>query len=132
MEEQVKLLKEQLQQLQADNERLHHGNVVPSVAIELGEAISQGEPIVQPGASSSGVRYVYVLREHKYPSFSGGSGPECLPVEEWIEEVRKYLQVRHVASSEQAHFLYDLLDGEAKMEIKLRAVAGRTDPEKMF
>lgn len=133
LEEQVRLLTEQLRQLQADNERLRQGNIAPPVATEQGQSAVQGQSTShQQESSSSGVRYVYVPRERKYPRFSGSSGPECLPVEEWVEEACKCLQIRHMSSSEQAYFLYDLLDGDAKMEIKLRPATERTDPEKIF
>lgn len=125
MEDQVRLLTEQIQRLQADNERLRQGNVVPPVDPD------QGEPSRSvPG--SSGMRYVYVPRERKYPKFSGSPGPECPPVEEWVEEVRKCLQARHMSPSEQAYFVYDLLEGEAKLEIKLRSATDRADPERIF
>ena len=112
LEEQVGQLTEQLRQLQADNERLRQGNLAPTREVE------------------QGLRYVYVPRERKYPRFAGSS--EAPPVEEWIEEVRRCLQVRHMSTSEQAHFVYDLLDGEAKLEIKLRPNAERAEPEQIF
>lgn len=73
-----------------------------------------------------------MTRKSKYPRFSGGLGPDCLPVEEWVEEVHHCLQARHMAPSEQAYFLYDLRHGEAKMEIKLCPATDRVDPEKIF
>lgn len=73
---------------------------------------------------------MYVPRERKYPRFSGSS--ESPPVEEWIEEVRRCLQVRHMSIGEQAHFVYDLLDGEAKLEIKLHPAPVRSEPENIF
>ncbi|XP_041960343.1 uncharacterized protein LOC121718953 [Alosa sapidissima] len=124
MEDQVRLLTEQIKQLQADNERLQQGNVVPPVDPD------QGEPS-RPVPGSSGMRYVYVPRERKYPKFSGTPGTDCPPVEEWVEEVRKCLQARHMSSNEQAYFVYDLLEGEAKLEIKLRPATDRADPEKI-
>lgn len=125
MENQVRLLTEQIQQLQTDNERLRQGNVVPPVDPVQGES-SRAVP------GSSGMRYVYVPRERKYTKFSGSPGPECASVEEWVEEVRKCLQARHMSPSEQAYFVYDLLEGEAKLEIKLRPATDRADPEKIF
>ncbi|KAG1925814.1 hypothetical protein F2P79_025275 [Pimephales promelas] len=112
---------EQINQLQSDNARLRQGNVASAVAVEQGEqsqrVLTPQEPNVQePG--SSGLRYVYVPRERKYPRFSGSS--ESPSVEEWIEEVRRCLQVRQMSIGEQAYFVYDILDGEAKLEIKLQ------------
>lgn len=125
MEDQVRLLTEQIQQLRADNERLRQGNVAPSVDT------NQGEPSrPMPGASST--RYVYVPRERKYPKFSGNPGSECPPLEEWVEEVRKCLQARPMSPNEQAYFVYDLLEGEAKLEVKLRPATDRADPERIF
>lgn len=133
LEERVGLLMEQIKQLQADNERLRQGNVASAVAVEQGESSPQESNRPEPNPQepgSSGLRYVYVPRERKYPRFSGSS--ECPSVEEWIEEVRRCLQVRHMSIGEQAHFVYDLLDGEAKLEVKLRPATDRAKPENIF
>lgn len=134
LEEQVRLLTEQLRQVQADNATLRQGNVAATGQGETSSQATAGQPRAasQEEASSSGMRYVYVPRERKYPRFSGNSGPEALPVEEWVEEARKCLKLRHMSPSEQAYFIYDLLEGEAKMEIKLRPASDKTDPENIF
>jgi hypothetical protein len=98
MEDQVRQLTEQIRELQADNVRLRQGNVVPPVDTDQGEP---SRPL--PGPPS--MRYVHVPRERKYPKFSGSPGSECLPVEEWVEEIRQCLQVRHMSPSEQAYFV---------------------------
>lgn len=61
--------------------------------------------------------------------FHGKTG---LSVLEWIEEVRACMRARHLAFSDQALFIFDHLEGEAKEEIKYRPRAERTDPEKIF
>lgn len=123
-DEHLRLLNERIQQLQADNDRLR---------ATFGQAGTSGAGISDAYASSSGndgggssgagianvshrsERYIYLPRERKCPRFSG-KDTDTLPVEEWVEEARRSLEVRHMSRAEQALFLYDLLDGEAKNE----------------
>lgn len=133
LEEWVTQLMERIEQLQADNQRLRQGNVAAAIAVEQGEQSQQEQNQQDLRCQESGSsvqRYVYVPRERKYPRFSGSS--ESSPVEEWIEDIKQCLQVRNMPIGEQAHFVYDLLDGEAKLEIKLRPTADRATPENIF
>lgn len=74
-------------------------------------------------------RIVYLPRERKCPFFRGTHG---IGVEEWVEEVRTSMRVRHVGPEDQATFIFDHLEGEARDEIKYRPSAEREDPEKVF
>lgn len=56
-------------------------------------------------------------RERKCPRFSGDIVQDGLIVEDWVEEAKKSLSVQHTSLVEQATFLFDLLDGEAKREV---------------
>lgn len=49
-----------------------------------------------------------------------------------IEEVRSSLTLRHMSDIEQVFFVFDLLEGEAKAEVKFRTPAERNTPEKIF
>lgn len=55
-----------------------------------------------------------------------------MTVEDWVEEVSRSLSVRPVSIAEKALFVYDLLDGEAKTEVKFHPLENRDDPEKIF
>ncbi len=139
-EERFRLLDERIQQLETDNARLRsnsdQGNTTGLRASDapVNSGLNEGG-----GASGSGTtsttnraeRYIFLPRERKCPRFSGKS-TDVLPVEEWVEEARRSLGVRHMSRAEQALFLYDLLDGEAKNEIKFRPYAERNDPDKIL
>lgn len=138
VEEQLKQLTERIQQLQADNDRLR----ASPVGEGAGATRPAGEGLGETGAAESSAaptsvtverpeRYVYLPRERKCPRFSGKS-TDPLPIEEWVEEARRSLAVRHMSRAEQALFLYDLLDGEAKNEIRFRPSTDRVDPEKIL
>lgn len=90
----------------------------------VGEGPSRASAGESSAASSSVTTerpepYVYLPRERKCPRFSGKSA-DPLPIEEWVEEARSSLAVRHMSRAEQALLLYDVLDEEAKNEIRFR------------
>ncbi|KAG1967555.1 hypothetical protein F2P79_002904 [Pimephales promelas] len=129
LEERVGQLMEQINQLQSDNARLRQGNVASAVAVEQGEqsqrVLTPQEPNVQePG--SSGLRYVYVPRERKYPRFSGSS--ESPSVEEWIEEVRRCLQVRQMSIDLRREAFRWADDGEGPRPVRARAFSCDASP----
>lgn len=127
MEEQMRALTERLQQLQADNERLR-------AAGGAGASSSEDNTTGRDTPNTRGTvyeRYVYVPRERKCPRFTGKTS-EGLTVECWVEEMRRSLESRHMSITEQALFVYDHLDGEAKTEIKFRQTADKNDPERIF
>ncbi|KAK0144109.1 hypothetical protein N1851_017537 [Merluccius polli] len=66
-------------------------------------------------------RYVYVPSERKCPRFSGKLSNDSLTAEDWVEEARRH-----------ALIVFDLLEGEARAEIKFRPVAERDEPDKIF
>lgn len=129
MANELQEMRDQLLQLRAENERLH-------------ERLSNRQTPSDPGASNSDStsshdfvspshveRLVYIPRERKCPSFRGTAG---ITVEDWVEEMRATLRTRHLKPIDQAYFIYDHLEGEAKDEIRYRPRAEREDPEKMF
>ena len=127
MEEQLRVLAERVQQLQADNDRLRATGEAGSSA-SSNEEVRSNNP---PDARSTFERYMYIPRERKCPRFSGKSTDD-LTVEDWVEEVRRSLESRHMSPAEQALFIYDHLDGEAKTEIKFRPVSERNNPETLL
>lgn len=128
MEEQLRILTERVQQLQADNERLKASSTsVPETVVNpLGSGSNTND-----GRNPMSERYVFVPRERKCPRFSGKSS-DGLTVEDWVEEMRRSLESRHMSPSEQALFVYDHLDGEAKTEIKFRPVADRKNHNRIL
>lgn len=133
MEEQLRLLRDQVQQLQTDNLRLR-GTAAGDGdrRSETGSTSGTGErpPAEDPPAARS-ERYIYLPRERKCPRFSGRA-VDSLPVVEWVEEARRSLGMRHMSRQEQALFILDHLDGEAKNEIRFRPSTAKNDPEQIF
>ncbi|XP_026119499.1 uncharacterized protein LOC113098681 [Carassius auratus] len=135
MEEQLKVLTELVQQLQTDNQQLRQELVRRPVEVvdEAQSASSRLDVGARPSVNiSASERYVYVPRERKCPRFSGRRSVDLLTAEDWVEEVRRSLIVRPVPVAEKALFVYDLLDGEAKAEVKFHPSSDRDDPEKIF
>ena len=74
-------------------------------------------------------RLVVVPRDRKCPMFSGKTG---LGIAEWTEEIRACMQVHHLSAADQALFVFDHLEGEAREEIRFRPRVEREDPVKVF
>lgn len=133
MEDELRELRELVAQLRADNERLRQES---ALALPGSSATSSNEPDAEPvipprdclGASQS-ERFVFVPRDRKCPKFSGKSG---IGINEWIEEAQACIRARHLSVSDQAFFLFDHLEGDAREEIRYRADVERGDPEKIF
>lgn len=120
MSEELEQLRELVQQLKADKERL------------LQEQTSSPEDIPGPSIPSRSVsseRLLYLPRERKCPIFRGTMG---IGINEWIEEVRASMRARYLRPMDEAFFIFDHLEGEAKAEIKYRTRAEREDPEQVF
>lgn len=133
MEEQLRLLTERVQQLQADNERLRASEAnAASRSASTNDSSQQASCSNTTDSRNSGTdRYVFIPRERKCPRFSGKSS-DGLTVEDWVEEMRRSLESRHMSPAEQALFVYDHLDGEAKTEMKFRPEADRKDHNQIF
>lgn len=126
LEDQVRALTELVNQLKADNQRLSGG--------ERSSTSSASAQVVSSNVASTTPieRLVCVPRERKCPRFSGKMSVDNMSVQDWIEEARRSLAARPMPKLEQALFVYDLLDGEAKREIKFSPTADRNDPERIF
>ena len=117
MEEELKELREFVKQLMADKEKL----------TQRGLEDSGGTSASGSGASVT-ERLVFVPRDRKCPMFTGKSG---MKVNEWIEEAEACMRARHLSVKDQAFFLFDHLEGEARQEIKFRPSADKNDPERI-
>ena len=135
MAAQLKALTELVQQLQADNRKLRE-EVTQRQAPPTDSGASSGQ-----SSSSSTVhnddrrpgppvleRYVYIPRDRKCPRFSGKIAQDSLTVEEWVDEARRSLGARPMSQSEKTLFVFDLLDREAKAEVKLGPSGERDNP----
>ncbi|KAG9282680.1 hypothetical protein AMEX_G1371 [Astyanax mexicanus] len=140
--EQLRALTEMVQQLRTENTRLREEMAQRPVAVGVASPVREGPAAQSPARSgvqeepvaASGVieRLIYMPRDRKCPRFSGAVSSDLLVVEDWIEEVRRFLASRPGSRSEQALIVFDLLDGEARTEVKFRPIIERDDPEKMF
>lgn len=110
-DEELARLREELQNLKLENQRLR-------------EPVDQGNGARSEGGQRREV--VYIPRERKCPNFSGKTGPGSLSIEDWLEEVECCTRGRQMSEVEKALFMYDHLEGEARSEIKFRP---RTDRE---
>lgn len=116
-------LTELVTRLRADNERLQRER-----AEAPGPLAAQSSSIPPSVNVTPAERLVFIPRERKCPMFRGRSG---IGFEEWEEEVQASIRARHLSSTDQAFFLYDHLEGEAREEIKYRSNDERGDPDKI-
>ena len=123
-------LRDLVQQLRAEKEQLLQEQLA---ANSLPSDSDPGRPTDSQNSVSNNPlpieRLFYIPRERKCPTFRGTSG---IPVEDWNEEMRATLRARQLRPIDQAYFIYDHLEGEAKDEIRYRPKAEREDPERIF
>ena len=112
-EEELARLRDELEQLKMENERLQE---------------PPGRGNGTHGEGSQRREVVYIPRERKCPHFSGKPGPGSLSIEDWLEEVECCTRVRHMSEVDKAFFMYDHLEGEARSEIKFRPSGERENP----
>ena len=126
MEEELQELRDLVLQLRADNEKLRQERapVVPPPSATL--STSSAPPTASAPAAE---RLVFVPRDRKCPMFRGRSG---IALSEWLEEVQACMRARHLSPADQAFFLYDHLEGEARDEIKYRSSLERGDPARIM
>lgn len=124
MAEELQQLRELIAKLQADNEQLRQERADPSTSKSGSSAL--------PTAPSSNVpvaeRLVFVPRDRRCPAFRGRAG---VGLSEWVEEAQACMRSRHLSRIDQAFFLFDHLEGEAREEIKYRSSAERQDPDRI-
>lgn len=124
MEEEMQQLRDRVARLQAERDHWQQSQTVGS-----GRAAAS-QPAAAPHlASVITEKFVFIPRDKKCPMFSGKAG---LGFDEWEEEVQACMRPRHLSPADQAFFLFDHLEGEAKEEIKYRPTSERRDPEKIL
>ena len=121
-DEELQRLTELVAKLTADNQRLQQQNPLP---------VTQPEAANGQSTSSAPVaeRLIYIPRDRKCPNFRGRTG---LKITEWVEEVQACMRARHLSTGDQALFIYDHLEGEAKDEIRYRPRADRESPDRIL
>lgn len=132
MEDELQDLRELVAQLRADNALLRQ--VQAPVGLSGPDAIlpstSTVPPVTpQPSGAVAPERFVFVPRDRRCPKFNGKSG---LSIDEWVEEAQACMRVRYMSNADQAFFLFDHLEGEAREEIRYRSDLERGDPDKII
>lgn len=134
--EDLQSLVEELRQLKATNENLRELLRERSQVSDPGQGPSTAPVNVAPVDSvandATNPRYLYVPRERKCSKFTGKMSVDLLTVEQWVEEVRRCLGVRHMSIAEQLLFITDHLEGGAKSEVNFHPSSNRDTPEKIF
>ncbi|XP_058497498.1 uncharacterized protein LOC131467514 isoform X1 [Solea solea] len=132
MEEEMQQLRDLVMQLRTDNERLLRERALspagPSTANLASPASGREAPVLGPSASVT-ERLVVVPRDRRCPMFNGRTG---IVIAEWTEEIQACMRVRHLSVIDQAFFIFDHLEGEAREEIKYRTSVERGDPIKVL
>ncbi|XP_034539554.1 uncharacterized protein LOC117812750 [Notolabrus celidotus] len=123
MEKELQDLMEQVRQLRANKERLQDE---AAARTEAQAGLSAPWTIMNTAAPE---RIIYLPQERKCPMFRGTHG---IGVDEWVEEVRASMRARHLGPNDQACFIFDHLEGEARDEIKYRPRLDRDDPERVL
>lgn len=130
MEEEMQQLRDMVAQLMAENERLRREGVDHQSGPGGTASVP---PAVSGGASSAGPtiteRLVVVPRDRRCPMFNGKTG---IGITEWVEEVQACIRARHLSVADQAFFIFDHLEGEAREEIKYRTNTEKRDPAKIL
>lgn len=130
MEVELQELRELVMQLKADNERLRQEQAASVPGPSTVPSTSAGPSLASHTTSHPiAERLVFVPRDRKCPMFRGKSG---IGLAEWLEEVQACVRARHLSASDQAFFLFDHLEGEARDEIKYRPRHEREDPDKII
>lgn len=129
MEEELQQLRELMAQLRADNERLTR----VSDASRASPSRREPDPTTSgeiPAASGTITERLIVLpRDRRCPMFNGRTG---IGIVEWKEELQVCMRARHLPAREQAFYIFDHLEGEAREEIKFCPRVEREDPDKIL
>ena len=108
MEEELRQLRDMMSQLKTENERLRQERAAQAGSNPVAPA---------PGPINQTERLVVIPRDRKCPMFNGRTG---IGIVEWAEEVQACMRARHLSAADQAFFIFDHLEGEAKEEIRYR------------
>ena len=127
MEEELQQLRELVAQLRTDNEQLSRARDVS----QAGPSRADPAPVAPAAGASSRVteRLVVIPRDRRCPMFNGRTG---VGLAEWKEELQVCMRARHLSVRDQAFFIFDHLEGEAREEIKYRPRVEREDPDEVL
>lgn len=96
-------------------------------------------PSTSTGATGGGtappahVPVIYVQQDRKLPLFSGKvDSSDSWTLDEWIDKMRHFAQVRGTTEKERAQIVYDHLEGAARTEIKFLPASERDCMESIF
>lgn len=128
MAEELQNLREQLEQLRTENEHLRSVQAPPLVDAPA-TASTSGAQSTTAANRTNVDRLIFVPRDRKCPMFRGRLG---INLSEWLEEAQACMRARHLSAADQAFFLYDHLEGEAREEIKYRSSTERSDPNRII
>nr|XP_043898190.1 uncharacterized protein LOC122779681 [Solea senegalensis] len=133
MEEEVQQLRDLVLQLKADNERLLQERAAASSGGPSGGVSGSFGPAsftpLAGVATAVTERLVVVPRDRRCPRFNGKTG---IGIAEWIEEIEACVRARHLSPADQALFILDHLEGEAKEEIRFRPSTERGNPARIL
>lgn len=99
---------------------------------------AQNMPSSPTGASGGGpapqqTSVVFVQQDRKLPLFSGKvDDNEQWTLDEWIEQIRHFAQMRGTTEKERARIVFDHLEGAARTEIKFLPAAERECMDSIF
>ena len=122
-----------LNALREEIERLKLENAKTKEALSIlgNDVTSSQSSQPTPSASAQAAQVVYYSRERKMKKFSGRRGTEEEKVEDFVENVRRYISVRKMNPLEGTDFISSLLESPAKDEVRLRPQSDRNSPEKL-
>lgn len=129
MEVELQELRDLVAQLRVDNERLRQEQVAAMPDPSTAPSTSYAPAASSLASAPSAERLIFVSRDRKCPMFRGRSG---IGLAEWLEEAQACMRARHLSAPDQAFFLFDHLEGEARDEIKYRPSEERLDPVKII
>lgn len=132
MEEELQEMRELVAKLKADNERLLREQQPVGLSDPAAASSSMTSPAMSPSVAAGTAvteRLVFIPRDRRCPKFSGTG---VVRINEWVEEAQACMRVRNFSPADQAFFLFDHLEGEAREEIKYRPEIERNDPAKII
>lgn len=132
MEEELQQLRDLVMQLKADNEQLRQEREASQAGPSAATPVSSAPVSMATSADASALvteRLVVVPRDRRCPTFNGKTG---ISVTEWAEEVQACMRARRLSAFDQALFMFDHLEGEARKEIKYRTSAEQADPAQIL
>ena len=101
--------------------------------MRAGSAQGTSELSVSNSVAPDRERVVYLQQDRKCHRFCGNmDSADSLPIEEWIEEVENHVQTKRLSGREKALFVFNHLEGEARIEIKYQSSLVRDDADEIF